>query len=707
MAVFKIKQIAPGKGDAMRYALNDIRFIRRPGFWVSFAMVIIALTMVARAQFSPIPDFKHIWFEPKVDYETGVGPFSIARADFNKDGILDLVVANRDTDNLSIYLGKGDGTFNLKTDYKTGSKSFSVVTADFNGDGNQDLATINFCCFTVSILLGQGDGTFTRLPNFPVSPEPRSMTAGDFNRDGKADLAIAFLPSSTIWILIGKGDGTFGPIMEYETGSSPHSIITMDLNDDGFMDLMTANTGTETVSILMGYGDGTFAKRNDVPSGSGSTALTRGNFNNDGYPDLAVANMTSNTVTILLSRGDGTLEPGRVFSTGIKPVALAAGDFNGDRNIDLAVVDRESSMVTLLAGLGDGTMVRTPWSDFQTGQAPFDLVTGDFNKDGRLDIATANFVSNTVSVLLNVEAPLADLAIVKSGSPNPTETGKNITYTIKVTNNGPSPALNVVVLDDLPVNTTFVSCLVTGNGQCLGSGNKREFRYGSIAAGVTETLTLVAMVNFNVADKAPITNQASVMSVYPDPKLDDNQMTITTLAFNPPPVIVGLYDLMAVGSRPGDRSGMVMKYQMPTVLDNTPGATIECTPVPGSMFPVGVTTVNCKATDAGGATATGKFTVTIWDCFLQDDRTGDSLMWDSFTGKYLFISPRNYLTTTGIVRITRTRTGMNISSPYVTGSLDTRFYNGRASVKVSTDGPVFQINDSNYRNNVIQLYVLP
>lgn len=685
---------------------TGVRFI--VGAAIAAAVVLIAgVGAAAQVGMASPFDIKYAWFEKKADYPTGSGPFSIARDDFNNDGIQDLVVTNRDSDNLSIYLGNGDGTFRAKTDFPTGSKSFSVVAADFNLDGKKDLATINFCCYTVSVLLGRGDGTFDKLPNFPVNPEPRSMVVGDFNRDGKPDLAIAFLQGSALWVLLGRGDGTFGQPLEYKTGTSPHAIIAFDANRDGALDLATINTGTETVSLLMGYGDGTFAARTEIAAGPGSTALKQADFNGDGFLDLAVANLMTDAVTVLISRGDGSFEPGKTYGVGSRPLALTTADFNGDGAVDIAVADREASAVTILLGRGDGTFVRSPWSDFSAGGLPYDLISDDFNRDGRPDLAVANFGANSITVLLNVDVPLAGLSIAKTGSPNPAETGTGITYVIKVRNEGPSAALNVAVLDELSQSTTFVSCLAGATGLCRALGSRIEVRYGSIPAGVTETIQITARVNINVADKALIVNSASVMSTSPETNLADNQITISTLASNPPPTIVGLYDLMAGSGQPGDRSGVVINYTMPLVLDNTAGATIECLPGPGSRFPVGATTVNCKAVDAGGATAEGKFTVLIWDCFLQDDRTGDSLLFDSFTGNYLFISPRDRITRTGVFRVTRNRTGLVAKSPYVVATLDTRLRRGSASVRISTDGPLYLINDSNYQDNLTPVFVAP
>jgi len=133
----------------------------------------------------------------------------------------------------------------------------------------------------------------------------------------------------------------------------------------------------------------------------------------------------------------------------------------------------------------------------------------------------------------------ADLAITKSDSPDPVITGNNLTYTVTVTNNGPDAATAVAVTDNLPAETSFVSCSSTGAGVCGGSGNNRTVTFASIASGQSETITFVASVDCSVADGTMISNTATVDSITPDPDTTNNSATATTTASNPAPVITG------------------------------------------------------------------------------------------------------------------------------------------------------------------------
>ena len=136
--------------------------------------------------------------------------------------------------------------------------------------------------------------------------------------------------------------------------------------------------------------------------------------------------------------------------------------------------------------------------------------------------------------------PNADLSVTKTDSPDPVTAGKNVTYTVTVNNNGPNTATSVIVTDNLPAETTFVSCSSTGGGVRGGSGNNRTVTFASLASGESETITFVATVNCSVADGAVISNTATVSSSTSDPNLDNDSVTATTTTSNPPPVITGV-----------------------------------------------------------------------------------------------------------------------------------------------------------------------
>jgi len=333
---------------------------------------------------------------------------SVATADFTGNGKLSLAVVNGGSNNISIFLGNGDGTFRATVNYPAGTNPDFAVAGDFNGDGNLDLAVANAGSNNVSILLGKGDGTFQAAVNYPAGTNPGSVAAGDFNGDGKLDLAVANTGSNNVSILLGKGDGTFQTAVDYGAASNPTSVAVGDFDGDGKLDLAVANAGSNNVSILLGKGDGTFQAAAEYGTATSPTSVAVGDFNGDGRLDLAVANNGSSnfrvgSVSILLGNGDGTFQPHVDYPALSNSSSVIVGDFNGDTKLDLAVANSNAggedlNNLSLFLGNGDGTF--QPQVDYAAGTNPSSVVLGDFNGDGRLDLAVADHASTKISVLL-------------------------------------------------------------------------------------------------------------------------------------------------------------------------------------------------------------------------------------------------------------------------------------------------------------------
>ncbi|MFO0707487.1 MAG: VCBS repeat-containing protein [Nitrospira sp.] len=192
-------------------------------------------------------------------YQYGDTPTSVALADLNEDGKIDLVVTNGGpmSNAVSIWLGKGDGTFRDPLDYKTGKRPLGVSFADFNHDKRRDLLVINGERDSITTFLGNGDGTFQDGKDSGANAGPISAVARDFNGDRLQDVAVANLQSNDISILFGKGDGTFNyPPRNYRTKAGPFAVApfwvtTKQVEEPG---LVTADNGDGTVSIFLHRG---------------------------------------------------------------------------------------------------------------------------------------------------------------------------------------------------------------------------------------------------------------------------------------------------------------------------------------------------------------------------------------------------------------------------------------------------------------------
>ena len=303
------------------------------------------------------------------------------------------------------------GGFQGAVSYSSEPYPISVALGDFNGDGKVDLAVANANQYgadvgNVSILLGNGDGTFQAAVKQFAGAYPYSVAVGDFNGDGKADLAVANRSSGpndgNVSVLLGNGDGTFqAAVNQMIPGADPVAVAVGDFNRDGKADLAVANDGVGGgVSVLLGNGDGTLqAAVPYVTGSSGSLAVAVSDFNGDGRTDLVVSNPFDPYVSVLLGNGDGTFQAAanQMIPGGYHPFAVAVGDFNADGKPDLAITNNgtnitDNGFVSVLLGNSNGTF--QTGVNLTAGAHPIAVAVGDFNGDGKDDLAVANYGTN-------------------------------------------------------------------------------------------------------------------------------------------------------------------------------------------------------------------------------------------------------------------------------------------------------------------------
>ncbi len=293
-------------------------------------------------------------------------------------------------------------------------------SGDFNNDGHVDLV-FGTAAPRLVVLLGNGDGSFQTLPDLSIDMQS-SIQVGDFNGDGHLDLVTptAFAESAGIWL--GNGDGTFQSAPGLMVGGTAPlgAAPPGDFNGDGELDLALSvfNVDGSDVRVFLGNGDGTFSPGQTIEEGN-PRGLTLGDFNGDDIYDLAAINFVvegplfRNRLLIALGQGDGTFTPVSEQSlVGPDAQSLTVGDFDADGRQDVATADPNTDLVSVLMGNDDGTfdpavhlapgVVQPPSTIVQ----PIDIDVADFNGDGHQDIATGNNrpsdppIDSSASVLL-------------------------------------------------------------------------------------------------------------------------------------------------------------------------------------------------------------------------------------------------------------------------------------------------------------------
>jgi hypothetical protein len=385
------------------------------------------------------PPSSAVDFTPQQTFATGSRPLAVAVGDFNGDGKPDLAIANSSTNTVSVLLnttpvGATTASFAPQQTFATGTGPVNdVVVGDFNGDGKPDLAVANVNSNTVSVLLnttaiGATTPSFAPQQTFATGTNPLSVAVGAFNGDGKPDLAIANLNDNTVSVLlnttaIGATTPTFTPQQTFATGTGPLSVAVGAFNGDGQPDLAVTNGnlfGPGTVSVLLnttpaGATTPTFAPQQTFAVGTAPESVAVADFNGDGKPDLAVANSNGlGSMSVLLNTTAAgatapTFAPQQTFAVLGGPFAVAVADLNGDGQPDLAVANANSNTVSVLlntTALGATTVSFALQQTFATGTVPLSVTVGDFNGDGQPDLAIANWLDATVSVLLNTSVTI-------------------------------------------------------------------------------------------------------------------------------------------------------------------------------------------------------------------------------------------------------------------------------------------------------------
>ncbi len=436
-----------------------------------------ALNWITRQTEVPIQYNEYLW---------------VAVGDFNGDGKPDLALTGAiDNNTVAILLGNGDGTFTLASSPTTANYPIAIAVGDFNGDGIPDLVVANSPAWTLTILLGNGDGTFTAVQESPAAGEyPYAIGVGDFNGDGKADLAVVDIDSNTVTILLGNGDGTFTPGPQSPaTGVAPVAIVVGDFNGDGIPDLAVANENNAqpgSVTILLGNGDGTFRAAPSVNLSGSPHSMALGDFNGDGKPDLALTGVNANnTVAILLGNGDGTFTPGpQTPATGSQYGGIAVGDFNGDGKVDLAVAS--TSGVTVLLGNGDGTFRAA--SPATTGLVTGSLVVADFNGDGRPDLAGVEYATNSYNLATVLLSQVTETASATASGISPAGSGPQLVDASYPGDGNYSSSLSgtLVLYSQPPPTTTTLA--ITSGGQIVTTVSS-----GSVVT-LTATVTAYGMM---------------------------------------------------------------------------------------------------------------------------------------------------------------------------------------------------------------------
>ena len=327
----------------------------------------------------------------------GVGPSAIAAADLDADGHLDLVVANGGGHTVNVLIGRGDGKFDVRSPQSVGATPTDVVVGDFNDDKFLDIAATALGDNSVGVLMATAPGKFATVMVVPVGAQPMALATGFLNADTRKDLVVANGGANNLYVLTanGSGGGGFGfDTTKVLVGLEPTDVVVTDLNKDTIADFVVVNGGADSLSLVMGGPVGAWTPSTVISGGlSGPRQAVMADFFSTGRLDVAVTNKTGGNVAIFRALGTGGFGTATAYPAPFtEPTSIAATDLDRDGHIDILAGSAD------LLGLFDVGSLSPSTSKVVAPASA--LATGDFNGDGKVDVAAVNTAGNAVTILL-------------------------------------------------------------------------------------------------------------------------------------------------------------------------------------------------------------------------------------------------------------------------------------------------------------------
>jgi hypothetical protein len=392
------------------------------------------------------------------------GTVSIALADVNGDGKLDVIVI--DASGVGVQLGNGDGTFQNAVNYKTGGHfPLSVAVADVNGDGNLDLAVANECTTlsdntctgagSVGVLAGKGDGTFKTVVTFnSIGEFATSVALADIDGDGKLDVALTDACTSSTNCSTGDVSIFLNNFMAVTTTKVTSSVSPAVIDQSV---TFTATVGSSTSLPPKGSPVSFTAGANVI-----GTSLTDGN----GVASVTTSFAAAGSYKVQASYGGDlfhnpstgsyTEDIDAASSTTTLTSGLNPSDYGQSVTLTAVVagsVGIPTGNVTFYTGttsLGTAALNNTGTAALNTTKlaAGSDSVTAKYAGDSQNAKSTSNVVTQTVNP--------AQVALTLTSSLNPSTVGKSVRFTVTLTSDGALPTGSVTL---------------SSNGTTIGTAN--------------------------------------------------------------------------------------------------------------------------------------------------------------------------------------------------------------------------------------------
>ncbi|MBV5310346.1 FG-GAP-like repeat-containing protein, partial [Chromatium okenii] len=499
-----------------------------------------APTGAVRTSYADAVTDETVSFAEKIDFAVGSRPNNVITSDVDGDGKLDVIVTNYISTTVSVLRNTSTSdtlSFAGKINFPTGSFPESVASADIDGDGKLDLIVANSNDRTVSVLKNTsftGAVGFAVKTDFATGEYPTSVTTDDIDGDGKLDLIVANDGGSVSVLRNTSTSGklSFAEKVDFAAGSTPYAVTNTDVDGDGKPDLIVANRNSNTISVLLNTstsGKVSFADKVDTGVGYSPVSIIAADVAGDSQPDIIVTNENSKTVSVLINTSSvGVSSFAQLtYATGNAPSCVTTADVDGNGRADIIVTNAGSDTVSVLKNTAAvGAVGFADKIDFATGYRPIGVTSADINDDGKIDLIVANTSGGSVSVLLNTGVGEANH--IPTGSSQTLTASANVATILTLAEFGfsdadPRDTLQSVTITSLPA---------TGSLTLFGDAITRnqEITATDIAAdGLVFTAPPSGKVNFSfkVSDGVALSTSAATLTFNIEAALDDLVITGT------------------------------------------------------------------------------------------------------------------------------------------------------------------------------------
>jgi hypothetical protein len=317
--------------------------------------------------------------------------------DLNGDGAPDMVMVNEIANDIRTFMNDGCGGYGAPRVFPIPNMSVPSPNegADFNGDGLFDLVTANVGGGSISVLLGDGGGGYLPHTTYPTGGSPRAVVMLDVEGDGDLDLVTANRNGNNLALFRGNGDGTFQPATFFEGGGTGETgLVAADANNDGWIDLLVGHFGSQRLTAMLSNGNGTFTQSAFVSVGGPVWMMSGGDLDRDGAVDAVTANSSSNNITVVRGNGAGGLLPGTNYPSGSSAISADLGDLDGDGDLDVVVAHYSGN--NFVGFRNNGAAVLSNWFNLPSISTGSCALLVDQDRDGDLDVLGVDEVADVV-----------------------------------------------------------------------------------------------------------------------------------------------------------------------------------------------------------------------------------------------------------------------------------------------------------------------